>query len=35
MACPFTKTEEGFEMQLGTNHIGTLYSLYYIFLFII
>ena len=22
MACPFTKTEDGFEMQYGTNHLG-------------
>jgi NAD(P)-dependent dehydrogenase (short-subunit alcohol dehydrogenase family) len=22
MACPFAKTEDGFEMQFGTNHIG-------------
>jgi NAD(P)-dependent dehydrogenase (short-subunit alcohol dehydrogenase family) len=20
--CPFTKTEDGFEMQIGTNHFG-------------
>lgn len=22
MMCPFMKTEDGFEMQMGTNHLG-------------
>ena len=22
MACPYLKTEDGFEMQLGVNHLG-------------
>jgi NAD(P)-dependent dehydrogenase (short-subunit alcohol dehydrogenase family) len=22
MVCPFTRTEDGFEMQIGTNHFG-------------
>lgn len=22
MRCPYTKTEEGFEMQIGVNHFG-------------
>ncbi len=22
MMCPYTKTEDGFEMQIGTNHFG-------------
>jgi len=22
MACPFMQTEDGFEMQIGTNHFG-------------
>lgn len=22
MACPYGKTDDGFEMQLGTNHLG-------------
>ncbi len=22
MMCPFTKTEDGHEMQIGTNHLG-------------
>ena len=28
MMCPFTKTEDGFEMQIGTNHFGHFYLTY-------
>ena len=25
MVCPFSRTEDGFEMQIGTNHFGHFY----------
>lgn len=25
MACPYSRTKDGFEMQMGTNHFGHFY----------